>query len=410
MRILPSVQTHGIMGIVGHAGCGHAHSNNGFLQDDSGGLAATLALFQEAFRLPLGIVGVDVTAGRENADITVRTASGGTGRSSAKRGITLQEARLARSVLGQEAIRTQALAMQAFGRLYGQGADEVPVALQIAIANAAMDSFAKCFPERFHFADEGIAGNCGKVLGSVLEIEGVPVSVMALSNATEGGLGPVEELEGNVFAGGKVGVMAPLHLDRLPTIIVEGKVFTTPVCLDLVHQTWLVRAHADHDNPVVAEALMQAAKHLQQPAIYPRDALKREKGGMAALTKKCGDTIVALGQRIGNSAGAFEKTRALAELIAFASQEAGAVSFMSDKLHEIVGGPGAMPGTAAVLSTLVTKQYIDVHVQPFLSEGDVQDYVNILKAAVPKLKDVLPEATRHMEKLRYQGNLSHLCT
>jgi hypothetical protein len=33
-----------------------------------------------------------------------------------------------------------------------------------------------------------------------------------------------------------------------------------------------------------------------------------------------------------------------------------------------------------------------------------------LKAAVPKLKDVLPEATRHMEKLRYQGNLSHLCT
>ncbi|MCK7471213.1 MAG: hypothetical protein MZU95_10850 [Desulfomicrobium escambiense] len=97
-------------------------------------------------------------------------------------------------------------------------------------------------------------------------------------------------------------------------------------------------------------------------------------------------------------------------MITFASQEAGAVSFMSDKLHEIVGGPGAMPGTAAVLSTLATKQYIDVHVQPFLSEGDVQDYVNILKAAVPKLKDVLPEATRHMEKLRYQGNLSHLCT
>ncbi|MCK7471214.1 MAG: hypothetical protein MZU95_10855 [Desulfomicrobium escambiense] len=45
---------------------------------------------------------------------------------------------------------------------------------------------------------------------------------------------------------------------------------------------------------MVAEALMQAAKHLQQPAIYPRDALKREKGGMAALTKKCGDTIVSI--------------------------------------------------------------------------------------------------------------------
>ncbi len=409
MRIRPSSQKHGFMGIVGHAGCGHAHSNNGFLQDDSGGLAATLAFFQEAFRLPLEITRVDVETGRDQSCISVATSSGGTGRCSAQRGITPQEVRLAQSILGQEAVRTQALAMQAFGRIYGQGAHEVPVALQTAIANAAMDSFARKFPESFYYADEGIEGNCGKVLGAVLEIGGAPVSVMALSNATEGGIGPVEELEGNVFAHGKVSVMEPLHLDKLPTIIVEGKVFTVPVCLDLKQQTWLVRAHPEHDNPIVAEALIQAAAHLQQAAIYPRDALRREKGGMAALTKKCGDTITALGHRIGNSVSAFEKTRALAELIEYASQEAGAVSFMSNHLHEIVGGTGAMPGTAAVLSLLVPKHYIDVHVQPFLTETDVQAYVDILKAAVFKLKDFLPDAIKHMEKLRHQGNLNNLC-
>lgn len=409
MLIRPSSRKYGFMGIVGHAGCGHAHSNNGFLQDDSGGLAATLALIQAAFRLPLGITRVDVETGRDNANIVVTTASGGTGRCSAQRGITLQEVRLAQSILGQEAIRTQALAMQAFGRVYGQGAHEVPVALQTAIANAAMDSFAKNFPESFLYADEGIEGNCGKVLGAVLEIGEVPVSVMALSNATEGGIGPVEELEGNVFAHGKVSVMEPLHLNQLPTFIVEGKVFTVPLCLGLKQQTWLVRAHAEHDNPIVAEALMQAAEHMQQAAIYPRDALRREKGGIAALTKKCGDIIAELGRRIGSSVTAFEKTRALAELIAYASQEAGAVSFMSNNLHELVGGPGAMPGTSAVLSLMVPKHYIDVHVQPFLTETDVQAYVDILKVAVFKLKDTLPDAIKHMEKLRYQGNLNNMC-
>ena len=40
MHLSLSAQKHGILGISGHAGCGHAHSNDGFVQDDSGGLAA----------------------------------------------------------------------------------------------------------------------------------------------------------------------------------------------------------------------------------------------------------------------------------------------------------------------------------------------------------------------------------
>lgn len=80
---------------------------------------------------------------------------------------------------------------------------EVPVALQTAIANAALDSFVKAFSDQFIIKEEDLEGNCGKILGTVLDIHGVPVSVMALSNATVGGIGPNEDIEGNVNLYGK---------------------------------------------------------------------------------------------------------------------------------------------------------------------------------------------------------------
>ena len=107
MRIQPSTAPRGVLGLVGHAGCGHAHSTNGFIQDDSAGLAALLSLFQEATDLPLTIAEVSAQPGK-NGWFEVSTVSGGVGRARARRGITPQEARLARVVEGREAIRTQA--------------------------------------------------------------------------------------------------------------------------------------------------------------------------------------------------------------------------------------------------------------------------------------------------------------
>jgi hypothetical protein len=409
MRILPSAEPFGVLGIVGHVGCGHVHSNHGFIQDDSGGLAAILALLQEAFHIPLTIIRVDVETGRHGAAITVTTAANGRGRCTARRGISHQEAALAQAVLGQEAVRTQALAIQAFGRVYGQGAQEVAVALQTAIANAALDSFARNFPDHFHYGDEGLEGNCGKVLGTVLNIEGCPVSVMGVVNATEGGIGPVEDLEGNVFALGKKAVMVPLHLDRLPTIIVEGKAFVAPASLGLKEPTWIIRAHADYDNLVVAEVLEQAAKEVQQPALYLPEALKRDADGMTRTTREYGDTIAAYGQRIGQCETALEKARVIAELIAYATEDAGGVSFMTNRLHAIVGGNGNMPGTAAVLSLLIPEGYLNAFVQPFLSESDVRDYVAIIKAAVTRMQTKLPEALAYLERHHLEGNLDWHC-
>ncbi len=400
MRIRLSDATSGIMGVVGHAGCGHAHSNHGFVQDDSAGLAALLMLFQEATGLPLTIRSVTATPGICGG-FEVRTVSGGVGRATARRGVTLQEARLARAAEGQEAIRTQTLALEAFGRMYGQGAHEAPVALQTAIANAAIDSFAQNYPKQFHVADEALPGNCGTILGTVLDIEGIAVSAMGLSNATIGGIGPNEDLEGNAYLYGKKKVMEPLQLHSLPTIVVEGKVYSSALCDSLVGPQFLVRASID-DNPLVANALMGALADLDYPATYPKDALKRVPKALTALTQSAGECIIAFGKELQKARTSAEKVDILARLNAYTSQDVGGLSFMSDALHEVVSGPGVMPGTSAVLSLLMPKSYADLSIIPYLTESDMGDYIRILKQAVTRLAKALPEANAYLQQ--------HACT
>ncbi len=67
------------LGIVGHAGYGHANSHLGFIQDDSGGLSAVTALLQRATGIDLEIVEINVKTGRKDAYFEVKTKSGGIG-------------------------------------------------------------------------------------------------------------------------------------------------------------------------------------------------------------------------------------------------------------------------------------------------------------------------------------------
>lgn len=108
-----------IVGIVGHAGCGHSNSHCGFIQDDSGGLCATLRILQLATDLDLTIQKVEVTVG-QHGEFRVLTASGGIGTASPRRGITPFEAELSQRCVGEQAVCTQSLAMKCFGRTLGQ--------------------------------------------------------------------------------------------------------------------------------------------------------------------------------------------------------------------------------------------------------------------------------------------------
>ncbi|GHV62087.1 hypothetical protein AGMMS49587_07960 [Spirochaetia bacterium] len=395
------------MAIAGHAGSGHCHSHSQYLQDDSGGLAAVLALFQEAANISLTIKEIQVTPGIAGS-IRVETMSGGVGVCAPRRGITLQEARLAKGLEGRDAIRTQALVMEAFGRVYGQGVHETPVALQTAIANAAMDSFCKNFPEQFIGAEENTPHGHGRIAGTVLDFDGAPVSVLATVNGTDNGTGPVEDLEGNVFGGSKKIPMRALGMDTLPTIVIEGKVYSPGFSDSAEAPYFLVRADPRDDNPVVGNALILAGKALGYPIRLRDDVLRRIPGALEKSTRALGDAIIAGGTELKQARFSHEKVAALAKLAALISEDGAGISFMSDRLHEIVGGVGLMPGTAAVLSLIVPKAYRDRYVFPALTEDDLPRYVNIIKTAVRELRPLLPEAEAHLKAHAWQGDLDSL--
>ena len=84
--------------------------------------------------------------GLEDAYFQVKTVSGGEGIGTARRGITASEARLASHCVGKQAVCSQAIAVDCFGRILGQGAMEVPA-----------DKITGPYEGRVVFQDRGIA-------------------------------------------------------------------------------------------------------------------------------------------------------------------------------------------------------------------------------------------------------------
>ena len=405
MRVILSKAKKGVIAVAGHVGCGHCHSHSGHVQDDSGGLALVLALFQEATGASFLIKDIRVKTGMDGF-FEVHIEGGGKSRTTARRGITQQEARLAESLIGCEAVRTQSLVMDAFGRLYSQGVHEAPVALQTALANGALDAIAKQFPENFVLGYESLPGSCGLMTGAVLDVNGIPVSVLGTVNASIGGIGPNEDMEGNAFVGKKAELMAMLGMENMPTIVVEGKSYSPLYSKEVSECTFLVRADRIADNPVVAHCIYQAALELGFPAYLREDVMARVPGLLANKTRELGEKIAALGIKLQDAQYAQEKIDILAELALLVSEDGAGISFMSNKLHEIIGSTGLMPGTGAVVNYLVPPLCREELLIPFMTEEDVNKYVALIKAAVCKLEQKLPEA---MEQVRcYPGNLEDL--
>lgn len=381
MQTQLSKAPRGTFGIVGHVGCGHANSHCGFIQDDSGGFAAVTRILERATGLDLTISEVRPTVGK-NGGFEVVLASGGRAYASARRGVTAFEAELSQRVVGLSAVTTQADAMKAFGRVLGQGALEVPVALQTAIANAAVDSFAKNFPDAIRTGEEDVPGNIGRWLACVLNVDGIDVSVMALINATAGGLGPNEDVEGNVNLAGKASVMHDLGLDAMPTILLEGKVCAEPVSSKISEPTFVTRAYAGDDNVTVSECLEASARELGYPIVFPRELLARKKGAMRSLTQEMGEHIAQLGEELARATTSAEKVRLAAEINRYASEDLGGVTFMSDDIHEVMGGVGAIPGTTGCLSLFISNAEVEKTVYPALTHADVDRFADVVLNAV----------------------------
>jgi hypothetical protein len=395
MEIRISKKRAGIIGICGHVGAGHVHSHMGFVQDDSGGFAVATTLLKKA--LPVNSIISSVDAGIEEGIITITTEDGGVGRARARRGITPIEAQLMKRVIGMDSVFTQSNSLQAFGRIYGQGIMEVPVALQTAAALALIDTFQKKYPRYVKVVDEDIKGNIGKILGTVIEVEEIPVSLMAVVNATQGGIGPNEDLEGNILLGAKGDLMRGLKLHCIPTVVVEGKAFVPGVCDNLRQETFWIRANKQADNTAVASVLAESAEELGIPYRFSDDVLSRGGTAFREACSSLGQKVIDLGNRLKSAETSHEKVNIIGELAVLISQDAGGVTFMTDSLQEIAGSAGMIPGTSAVISLLVDPEYIKYWKIPVLTEDNTEKFISIITSAVVKLSKKIDIAKKELE-------------
>jgi len=276
---------------------------------------------------------------------------------------------------------------------------ETSAALEAALANSVVDTFHKKAPGSFHVTTESLATNSGLIGGISTEIDAVNTSVMTTVNESSSGIGPNEDLEGNVALGSKAELMRKLGMLRCPTIVLEGKAYSPALSDGLQRNTFLVRVQRDLDNIVVAEALHDSAKELGYPVIFLDDAFPRNDGVLRRKTVEVAERIIETAERLKTAELGSEKVMIVAELARLVSQDAGGVSFMSNELHDIVRQCGLMPGTSAVLSILVTKEYLAHWKMPLLEQEDVEMMKNIVYAAIPRIASNLDEANDVVERL-----------
>jgi hypothetical protein len=382
--------------VAGHAGIGHVFGFGGLIQDDSGGFVTVGAMLREILKSDTRIESAE--ADPENNVIRITTVDGGTATASPRRGITPAEARLIGGLAGEDALFCQSLAVTAMGRMYGQGVLETPVALEAALANAVVNGFASKGGPRFKVAEESIEGNCGLLGGLAVEEKGIAVSYLLSVNYTRGGLGPVEDLEGNVALGSKRQVMEELLMLKCPTIIVESKAYVPSLSDGLEQNTFLVRAQEGIDNVVVARALFESAEELGYPVMIRHDLLPPVEGLTTRQTMELAQGIIDLAERLRDSELASEKSSIVAQMAQLVSEDAGAVTCLSDRVYDVVRGAGMIPGTSAVLSLLVTKSDRDHWKIPLFEPGDAERARSIVALAIQKLASNCDAALENLER------------
>ncbi len=220
----------------------------------------------------------------------------------------------------------------------------------------------------------------------MLDFDTTPVALMATVNATAGGLGPNEDLEGNIGLGAKGKMMKELGLNSAPGIVVESKAYIPSKGDQLQESTFFIRANAESDNKTVAGCLAEAASDLAIPHQVSDTAFPRGENELESFTKALGMKIAHLGQELSSAEKAYDKVRIIGMLAKIVSQDAGGVTFMSNSLHNKVAGAGTCPGTAAVISLLATRAHVEKWCIPMLSTTDLANYAAIIEKTVSKLE------------------------
>jgi hypothetical protein len=374
------------------------HSHSGFIQDDSAGFAAAASLIGMAYPVDTIIQNVSI----ESDTVEVQTCGGGNGLATARRGFTLYEKELVKRAIGLDGLYSQAAAFRSMGRIYGQGVMEAPVALQTAICLAVIDTFSRRYPDIIFTSGEGIKGNVGACMGTIIDVDGVCVAAMAVLNATEGGIGPVEDLEGNLNFFQKGRLMKKIGLDGVPTIVLETKAYIPSISDTLDEDCFWIRYNREFDNPTVGKALISATRNLGLPLLHSDTAYPRYSGEMLKTTTEFALKIIRIGEKIKNARTASEKVSLVSDLAVLVSQDAGGITYMTERLHEIVAGAGIIPGMAAVLSMAVSKKNIDRYKIPEFTSIDNKHYLDIMINALKILSKNIENARSYLS-IRHQN-------
>lgn len=371
-----SDKNKGLFSIFGHAGIGHVHSHSSFVQDDSAGFAVVAYLMRDALKVDTNIK--KITGDITNGLITVETYGGGIGQSFSRRGLTPYEIELLKRAIDEDGIFTQRIAIKVFGRMYGQGIAEPSVALQGAIALSVLDTFYKKSPEKVQVTTQKYDGLIDKMAAMVVDVNELSVSLLLNINGSEGGIGPNEDNEGNTALGQKAELIKKFKMDEVPNIIVESKAYIPDFSKILSENTFLFRAQEGIDNVKVAKAMSFAANEMKLPYILKTDSLPMVKDQLKKATMDFSDKIIVLGEKLKSADLSLDKVEIIAELAKLISEDAGGISFMSNKLHEEVRSAGIVPGTAAIISLLVPSEYINYWKIPVLEAKDIDGYLNII--------------------------------
>jgi len=377
-KLALSNEKYGIVGLTGHVGIAHAHGANNYQQDDGGGFCAAGTIVSKALGVDTRVREISCTTEK----ITVKLMGGGSASTMPRRRVTPQETAMMKRAEGKDALFSQGVAAEVFGRVYGQGVAETAACFQAALALSVLDSFKKADPDRVFVVPES-EENAGAILGTVVEYDGIPVSVVMPVNFTGGGLGPDEDYEGNFMHGMKGAMMKKIGYP-LPTIVAESKVFSV-LSEESDHNRFLIRYSEDKGDPSVAKALEESCKALSVPFFVRNDLLNSDANSFQALSSTFADKLekIAAGPREAEISSV--KVRLVGELAKLVSEDAAGFTYMSRSVFAQSSSPGLHPGTSAVLSMIVGKNYIKDHVIPIITESDRDDYVRVILSAVKKL-------------------------
>jgi len=381
--------------VMGHVGAGHVNSHSGLVQDDSAGFAVAAYLLREAMRVSTTIK--EITASIHTATVTVVTEGGGEGSAESAAGITPYEIELLERARGVDAIYSQHVATKVLGRVYGQGGGETSVALIAAASLAVIDTLSRDRNSILTGKEEN-PNNCGAFAGGIVELEGIPVSVVVSVNATLGGVGPNEDLEGNVALGEKGEIIKKLKGPRLPTVVLESKAFDPGVSPALDSRHIWIRANRECDNQVVARSLAEAAKQLNFPYIFSNEVMPLSRGRLKEKTIDFADRVIETAESLKEAENSSQKVQAVYRLLKLAREEAGGITFMTDELYDTVRAVGLIPGTSAVLSMLVPPDEKEYWKIPLLTGEDLQKYLEVLVRGLEILKKYRGEAAKELER------------